>query len=121
MPILDFCFVKKINHRLWIPLLMGFIGVALVLRPYGEVFQMAALLGSGSGTFMASFDHADVRLPDGALTSAFYYFLFSVPTSAMIATPFWHSISLDQLLVLLGNWRIILYCPDYLDLFDQIC
>ncbi len=105
MPILGFLFLsKKINHRLWIPLLMGFIGVALVLRPNGEVFQMAALLGLGAAICMA----ASIMLirqtskTDGALTSAFYYFLFSVPTSAMIATPFWHSISLDQLLVLLG-------------------
>ncbi len=82
----------------------GFVGVALVLRPNGEVFQMAALLGLGAAICMA----ASIMLirqtskTDGALTSAFYYFLFSVPISAMVATPFWHSISLHQLLVLLG-------------------
>ncbi len=105
IPILGLLFMsQKINHRLWLPLLIGCVGVALILRPNGEVFQVAALLGLGAAICMA----ASIMLirqtskTDGALTSAFYYFLFSVPISAMVAAPFWHSISLYQLMILLG-------------------
>lgn len=105
MPILGFLFMsQKINHRLWLPLLIGVIGVALVLRPNDEVFQMAALLGLGAAICMATSIMLirQASKTDGALTSAFYYFLFSVPISAIVAAPFWHSISLYQLLILLG-------------------
>ena len=105
MPILGFLFMsQKINHRLWLPLLIGFVGVALVLRPNGDVFQIAALLGLGAAICMAISIMLIRRTSktDGALTSSFYYFLFSVPISAIVAAPFWSSISLYQLLVMLG-------------------
>ena len=78
MPFLGLIFLsQKINHRLWLPLIIGFIGVVLVLHPNGEVFQTASLLALAAGVCMA----ASIMLvrqtsqTDSALTNAFYYFL----------------------------------------------
>lgn len=105
MPFLGWLFMsQKINHKLWPPLIIGFVGVALVLRPNGEVFHWAALLGLGAAICMA----ASIMLirraskTDHALTSAFYYFLFSMPISAVAALIFWHTISWHQAIILLG-------------------
>lgn len=105
IPFLGLLFMsQKINHRLWLPLIVGFLGIALILRPNGDVFQFAALLGLGAGICMA----ASIMLvrqaskEDGALTNVFYYFLFSVPISAAGAVIFWSPISWQQLLILIG-------------------
>ena len=105
MPFLAWLFMsQKLNHRLWLPLIIAFIGIILVLRPNGQVFQAAALLGIGAAICMA----ASILLirraakSDSSLTSAFYYFLFSLPISAIVAAIFWSAISWAQLLILLG-------------------
>jgi drug/metabolite transporter (DMT)-like permease len=105
MPFLGWLFLsQKINHRLWLPLIIGFIGIILVLRPNGEVFQAASLLGLGAAVCMA----ASIMLirraskTDSALTNVFYYFLFSLPISAIIAAIFWNPISWHAIFIVVG-------------------
>ena len=50
MPILK----EKVGLRTAIALLVGFIGVALILKPGTALFTLAALVGLGSGFFIAS-------------------------------------------------------------------
>lgn len=105
IPFLGWLFMsQKINHRLWLPLLIGFAGIAFVLKPDGQVFQASALLAIGAAVCMAAsiMSLRQAAKTDASLTNVFYYFLFSVPISAVVAAIFWSAINLHQLWILSG-------------------
>lgn len=104
IPFLAFIFTgRKINHKLWPGLVIGFIGILLVLNPDKHVFNGAALLGLAAGICMASSAMlVGEAKKDKGLTNLFYYFLFSIPISAIGAAIFWQPMSGKMWLVLIG-------------------
>lgn len=104
-----FALSQKMNHRLWGPLIGGFIGIALVLHPNGQLFQPAALLAIGSAICIAcsSLTMRKLVSTESNETIMFYFFLLSTLLSAAIAIPYWTGMSVK--LVLVGATAGILY------------
>tara|TARA_R110002167_G_scaffold106384_5_gene272930 strand:- start:296 stop:1192 length:897 start_codon:yes stop_codon:yes gene_type:complete len=95
---------QRLNHKLWIPLIIGFVGIILILKPTSGVFHLASLLALGAGACMAS-SMLLVRKTaskDSSLTSIFYYFSFGVILSGLASIPFWSAMSSHTLLLLIG-------------------
>ena len=103
VPLIMFLFMSvKINHKLWVPLLIGFSGVILILNPDPQVFHSASLLALAAGVCMAS-SIILIREArnDSGITNAFYYFLFSLPISGLGAAFFWTPLSIKILIPLI--------------------
>ncbi len=103
IPLIGFLFMsRRLNHRLWLPLIIGFLGIILVLHPDSQVFSSASFLALGAGICMAtSVILIGEAKQDSSLTRAFYYFLFSVPISGLGAILFWTPLTLPLLWVLI--------------------
>ncbi len=56
---------ERVGLRRWSAIAVGFLGVLLVLRPWGEAFEPAALLAVISVAFLAARDLATRRVPAG--------------------------------------------------------
>ena len=83
---------KKIQHRLWVPIIIGFVGVALVLHPDGKDFNWATLIALGSGVAMASsilFMRYLTEKGNDSLTTTFFFFFFGSIVSGVVSIPFW--------------------------------
>jgi drug/metabolite transporter (DMT)-like permease len=104
----------KINHRLWAPIVVGFVGVALVLGPGSNLLSLGALLALGSAVCMAA-SMLLVRKAsklETSLTTVFYYFFFSTVISGLVAIYFWVPLSWHMLMLLLlagGLFFIVQY------------
>ncbi len=98
-----FMMSQKMNHRLWLPILIGFVGIILVLHPEPSSFNPAALLALAAGFCMAM-SMLLVRMAskeDSSATISFYYFLFSTLISGIIAIKYWIPISGPLLAILI--------------------
>ncbi|HVV68103.1 MAG TPA: DMT family transporter [Gammaproteobacteria bacterium] len=104
VPIIGFLFMSRgLNHRLWLPLIIGFLGIIFILKPDSQVFSSASFLALGAGICMAtSIIFISEAKEDSGLTRAFYYFIFSVPISALGALWFWSPITLSVFAVAIG-------------------
>jgi len=70
---------KKIAGRLWIGMVLGFVGIVLVLNPDGTSFNIGALFAIG-GAILLAFALMSVRwlsTTEPTQRILFYYFLFS--------------------------------------------
>lgn len=106
VPFLAFIFLRQsLNHRLWIPLLIGFGGVIVILRPDGQIFDVTSLIAFGSAICMAASMLLIRRAAtkDTSMTTTFYYFLFGTVISGLISIPFWHALSMKVLLWLIAS------------------
>lgn len=68
---------KHIDHRLWIPILIGFAGILFILKPTTDIFSGTSIYGLGSGILSAVTAIA-VRAStktEEMHTLLFYYFL----------------------------------------------
>ena len=76
---------KRLAAQVWIGLLVGFIGVLCVVRPSGDVLNLAALAALGSGLFGALAFTATRKLAKRESPTAivFYLLLFTLPVSAL--------------------------------------
>jgi drug/metabolite transporter (DMT)-like permease len=104
VPVLALLFFKQaINHRLWLPLICGFLGVVIVLRPSSDLFHPAAFLALGVAVCTASSMMAVRTLSnqDGTLTSVFYYFLLSSIISGVVLLFFLEDLYSANLMLLL--------------------
>ncbi len=103
IPLLALVFFRQhINHRLWLPLGIGFIGVAIVLNPDGKIFNIAAIIALFAAVSMAM-SMLLVRKAsskDAPLTVTFYYLLFSTLVSGIVALWFWQPLSAKVLGIL---------------------
>lgn len=91
-------------HRVWIGILLGFIGVALVLKPDANFFKSASLIGLLAGIFAAI---AGVLIRGltkqfSTVQILFYNFFFCTLITGLILPFTWQSLSTDVLLLLLG-------------------
>lgn len=87
VPFLAWIFFRQpINHKLWLPLILGFIGVMAVLKPSAGIFNPASFFALGAGLSMASSMLLVRRLStwDSTLTSLFYYFFLSSIISGIV-------------------------------------
>jgi drug/metabolite transporter (DMT)-like permease len=92
---------EKINHRLWVPLITGFIGVTLVLQPTGHLFHPAAFLAFGSAVCIAGTSLIMRKLvsTESNETIMFYFFVLSTVISGLIAIKFWVPLTLKLYLI----------------------
>ncbi len=78
LPFIIWLWMKKpIEHRLWIPILVGFVGVLFVLKPTSSIFHSGSIYGLGAGLISAITALA-VRIStksEEMHTLLFYYFL----------------------------------------------
>src|SRR5579885_2089998 len=95
-------FSQKINHRLWFPILTGYVGVAIVLHPDSSIFNPASILALGAGVAMAStmLTVRKLSATEATETTAFYFFLFSSIISGIISIKFWTPVSTHMLLIM---------------------
>ena len=82
---------KRLAPQVWIGLLVGFIGVICVVRPSGDVLNLAALAALGSGLFGALAFTATRKLAKRESSTAivFYNLLFTLPVSALALPGHW--------------------------------
>lgn len=98
-----FALSQKINHRLWIPILIGFLGVALVLQPDGNMIHPAALLALGA-SFFAAIALVVIRrlsITDSSETIIFYFFICASLVSGAMAWTCWIPLSMHLWLTLI--------------------
>jgi len=96
----------RIGIRLWLGILVGFIGIVLILKPYGLLVDLGALFGLGSALFFSISMIAQRRLikKESSRTILFYYFLIATLISIPLAIFTWEPITSKTiaLLILLG-------------------
>ncbi len=104
VPLLGFIFFKnKINHKLWLPIFLGFSGVVILLHPKGSMLDIADLIAFAGAICMAMSLLLVKRLAkkDNPTTISFYYFLFSTLLTFVIAVPYFKALPLTAILVLI--------------------
>lgn len=112
VPFLVWIFLKEpINHKLWLPILTGFIGIIFILKPNREIFNWGAIYALLSGVCTA-LSLIIVRYLTGReklVTVLFYLFLISTLFSLPTAIYFWEtpSYSLFGMLLLLGVFTFL--------------
>lgn len=99
-----FIFSHPINHRLWIPILIGFLGVMLVLRPDSGLFHPGSILAITAAVLMGASILAvrELSKTDSTETTSFYFFLFSTIISGIIAIYFWVPVPSHMWMIMLG-------------------
>lgn len=87
---------QRINHQLWLPLLVGFIGVSIVLKPSGDFFQVGGLLALGAAATSAITLLVVRKLSatDSPNTINLYFFLFATLITGLVALPYGIPLSL---------------------------
>lgn len=83
---------EKVGANVWWSILIGFIGVAVVLRPGSEILQLGFLYGLSAGIFSAIAFCAlrILNLKKEPMTrTLFYYFLFGIIVSFPFALAVW--------------------------------
>ena len=104
MPFILLIYAKqKIQHRLWLPLFIGFIGVIFILKPDTQVFNPHTFIALGAGLSMAlsMMLVRKISAHDSSMTVVFYYFLFSSILAGIVSVPFWQPLSVTLILILL--------------------
>lgn len=93
IPLIALLWLKiPINHKLWLPMVSGFIGIVIILRPDQHLFNLGALLALGSGIARA-LTLVSVRQLVGKeeiQTTVFYPFLFNAVSILPFAFFDWH-------------------------------
>jgi drug/metabolite transporter (DMT)-like permease len=88
----------------WIPVVIGFIGIALVLRPQGSGLSLWHLVGLMSAVTLAGsiVTTRALTLTEPTNRILFYYFSFSTICSIPLAISNWHSVPLFTLPLMAG-------------------
>ena len=106
---------KPIQHRLWLPMLIGFVGVGLVLHPKGSDLNIGAWLALGGALSMGCSILLGRRLAEvgqTSFTNLFYYFFYASIMSGIVALFFWQPIPIRILWLMVGTgviWFIVQY------------
>ncbi|MDN3507207.1 MAG: DMT family transporter [Simkaniaceae bacterium] len=92
----------KINKRLWLGILLGFFGIAFILRPTGDIINVGALYGIGAAICLSISSIAKRRLvkTERVITILFYYFLISTLISIPFSIESWKPIDKETLFLL---------------------
>jgi drug/metabolite transporter (DMT)-like permease len=94
---------SPINHKLWPAIFIGFVGIALVLKPTSGILNIGALIGLGAGISLAIV-LVSLRLLAQAekkyYTVIFYFCLISALGCLPFAIIFWKPVMLHTILKL---------------------
>ncbi len=109
----------KTSKKVWLGIIVGFIGVLFVLQPDVHVFQPYSLVALASGIFgaVAIVMIRHLTKTVSTLQILFYYFVFNTAATAVVLPFQWQSISSDILLLLLG----VGLCGALYQLFSTLC
>ncbi|HSX26920.1 MAG TPA: DMT family transporter [Chlamydiales bacterium] len=87
VPFIALALLKKaINHRLWLPVAFGFIGVILILHPTPDLLKLGALFALGSGIMTALSGIVSRELVGKITTHTLLFYLFF--SSLLLSIPF---------------------------------
>jgi drug/metabolite transporter (DMT)-like permease len=106
---------KPIQHRLWLPMIIGFVGVAVVLHPKGDDFNIGAWLALGGALSMGCSILLGRRLAEvgqDSFTNLFYYFFYATIMSGIVAIFFWEPVPANILWIMIGTgviWFAVQY------------
>lgn len=110
---------SRINHSQWMPILIGFLGIALVLQPSVNIFHpgiflaLFAALMSAAGVVVIR----KISLTDSGDTVTFYLFLLSTLFVAFPAIKFWVPIVSFKLWGILLGTGILYAISQYFVIF----
>lgn len=95
---------NKANKKSWFAIVLGFVGVALILKPGHEVLHIASLVGLSSGLLAAIsiLGIHELGKTESAYTIMFYYFSLAFVISGAVALLNWHTPDLHTALLLGG-------------------
>ena len=101
----------KIDKGLWLGILIGFFGIAFILRPTGEIINVGALFGLGAAICVSISSIAKRRLvkTEPVHTILFYYFLISTLLSIPFSIETWRTLDKETLL-LLCSIGLLFFC-----------
>ncbi|NGX38102.1 MAG: Riboflavin transporter [Chlamydiae bacterium] len=93
----------KIRAGLWVGISIGFVGIAVILRPGAHLINVGALFGVGAAICMAISMIAQRRLvkSEPLYTILFYYFLISTILSIPFIIEKWTPLDASTLFILL--------------------
>ncbi len=101
----------KISKQLWIGILLGFIGIAIILKPNSEMFDTGALFALAAALCFSISMISQRRLlkTEKLRTVLFYYFLVSTMISVPFAIESWQPIDRTSwiLLLVIGGCFIV--------------
>jgi drug/metabolite transporter (DMT)-like permease len=92
IPLITWAWLKQgIDGRLWLSLVIGFVGIVLILQPGGEVFSWATPLALVAGIFsaIALVTVGKLNITEPSLRILFYYFLISTVLTAPLVIAKW--------------------------------
>jgi drug/metabolite transporter (DMT)-like permease len=92
IPLITWAWLKHgIGGRLWLSLVIGFVGIVLILQPGGEVFSWATPLALVAGIFsaIALVTVGKLNITEPSLRILFYYFLISTVLTAPLVIAKW--------------------------------
>jgi drug/metabolite transporter (DMT)-like permease len=119
VPFIAYFFMsQRINHKLWLPIAMGFIGVIVVLQPDARIFNWASLLDL-IGAVCTAVSMLIVRktsATDSSDTNTFYFLFFATLISGAVAMLFWQPLTADMwlpLLVIGGLYFLVQHATSY--------
>lgn len=109
----------KTSGKVWIGIIVGFLGVILVLQPDKEVFHPHALIALVSGILaaMAIVMIRHLTKTISTLQILFYYFVFNTAVTALILPFQWQTPTSNILMLLLG----VGICGALYQLFSTLC
>jgi drug/metabolite transporter (DMT)-like permease len=117
VPFLAYLVLKApIDHRLWLPIIVGFVGIALILNPNRQMFNIGTIYALAGG-FSTAVGILTIRMStktEKITTVLFYTFLVGWLISLPLIFFFWKVDSWDVmgallllgLLAFLGQWGI---------------
>lgn len=94
---------EQLSRSKIIALIIGFIGVALILKPGTQLFTIAALIGLASGFFIgcAKILIRMMSSTEPVLRTVFYFSIFSCLYSTIPLIWFWQSPSTDAIILMI--------------------
>lgn len=109
---------EKVGLRRWIAVCIGFVGMVVIVRPGGGLFQLAALLPIGVTVFYAIYQIITrvISHRTDPINTVFYTAIVGGVVMSLIVPFFWQTPTLEQWTLLivagflggLGHWAIII-------------
>ncbi len=94
-------------------ILIGFVGIALILRPSQQIFSTASCIALVSG-ILAALAIVEMRIvskTSSVTQMLFYYFLVSTMVSGIVAAGQWQTAHRANLVVAFRRWRVRHHLP----------
>jgi drug/metabolite transporter (DMT)-like permease len=115
VPFIAYFFMsQRINHKLWFPIAMGFIGVMIVLQPDARIFNWASLLDLVGAVCMAvsMLLVRKTSATDSSDTTTFYFLFFATCMSSVVSIPFWQPMTANMWMPLfaIGGLYFLVQC-----------